>query len=1044
MPQTETIDNLVNPKAFDEVDKLVQKVNDADAAFIAAIGNAQLFTDTLAGSKGAAAFNANNQKAAASIDRVVAASDRARLAEIRLQQAREKAFDDFNKKLAQQEASQKRASATESKALYDSTDQRKQLTLALKDQEVRYANLYLTQGKNAAATLEAKKGVLETRAVLDDLNNGIGRYGDNVRNYSSAFTGYANTLRGLRGPTKLLGEALGLGAQEADQFRLILEHSFQGIAAFFRGKEAKAAASAEAAVATTAETAAETVQTAAQNTNTVSTEANTVATEGAAVAETELAVATTGASVAMNVFRIALLATGIGILIGAIAYGVVKYKEYKEAVEKAEAAQRLIGETNLKGAQNAQSEIESLNELYRATQNHSISIGERKKAVDELQKQYPDYFKNIKDETILAGDAKGAYKKLAEAIVATAKARASEELIAENSKRQLGNENTITESKTKQLKLQKDLNEANKYANEAGQVNSTGANSLGNVVSVGKALAITRDINTELKKQNDAKTDSAILSERNLKLEKNIQDIVKKNGVKVLFPKPDQEDKTKPKKDNTARKILDEQLKQQKLNEEAVLQSQTSSFAERLAAVNTYEKNSTAIIQAAEDKKTIGQTDASNRIKAVDLDAANDRIKIDKQRADAFLKTQKENYDAALAGEKALEQVYQNELNGRLQEIEANKTLLIKAATDQYAKGEIDSAVYNQKIYDIEADSAKERVEIQIKALKLIAGAQAVNLAFGIGNVKEIQDTANKIADLQIKASDLATKKIIDNAKLREAATKQLHEKEIQLGEEILTFGQTVVDGQYQQAQDKITAETNAIDKKAAADKAEVERSLLSDADKKAKEVVIDAQAQAQKDELAKRSKKLAHDQAQADRAFTLASIAGHTALAVVSAFAPPPVGLGPVAGIPLAIAIGAIGLTQIATVLARPLPAYFTGTPSSKAGPAWVGEKGVELAIEPGGKKWLTPEVPTLMNLKGGTKIINNKELMQSMARPPQFQNMAPGIDIKELILEQRANNRELRAVKEAILAGQRQPPRRGINYNDSRFNTYYQGLKH
>ena len=56
----------------------------------------------------------------------------------------------------------------------------------------------------------------------------------------------------MRGPTKLLGEALGIGAQQADQFRLVIEHSLQALAAFFRGKEAKAAAEAEDTAATAA------------------------------------------------------------------------------------------------------------------------------------------------------------------------------------------------------------------------------------------------------------------------------------------------------------------------------------------------------------------------------------------------------------------------------------------------------------------------------------------------------------------------------------------------------------------------------------------------------------------------------------------------------------------------------------------------------------------------------------------------------------------------------------------------------------------------
>ncbi len=97
-----------------------------------------------------------------------------------------------------------------------------------------------------------------------DAQNGV--FTRNVGNYSQQMTSYANTLRGLRGPVKLLAEILGISAQEADQFRIVLEHSLQGVAAFTKGKEAA----------------------------TVATEANTAATGEAAVADEVAAVAKTG------------------------------------------------------------------------------------------------------------------------------------------------------------------------------------------------------------------------------------------------------------------------------------------------------------------------------------------------------------------------------------------------------------------------------------------------------------------------------------------------------------------------------------------------------------------------------------------------------------------------------------------------------------------------------------------------------------------------------------------------------------------------------
>lgn len=67
--------------------------------------------------------------------------------------------------------------------------------------------------------------------------------------------------------------------------------------------------------------------------------------------------------------------------------------------------------------------------LYTITQDHTRSLKERTAAVDELQKRYPKYFKNLSDEAILAGEASEAYKQLTNDILESAKARSIEKQI---------------------------------------------------------------------------------------------------------------------------------------------------------------------------------------------------------------------------------------------------------------------------------------------------------------------------------------------------------------------------------------------------------------------------------------------------------------------------------------------------------------------------------------------------------------------------------------------------------------------------------------
>lgn len=121
-----------------------------------------------------------------------------------------------------------------------------------------------------------------------------------------------------------------------------------------------------------------------------------------------------------------------------------------------------------KGVGNAQGEITELRLLYEATQDVTVSIENRKKAVDALQEKYPSYFGNMKDEDILAGQAADSYERLTNAIVASAKAKAMADLISEN---ELKIYNTEIQLQEKRAQLEKERAEyfQKAKANEKGR-----------------------------------------------------------------------------------------------------------------------------------------------------------------------------------------------------------------------------------------------------------------------------------------------------------------------------------------------------------------------------------------------------------------------------------------------------------------------------------------------------------------------------------------------------------------------------------------------
>jgi septal ring factor EnvC (AmiA/AmiB activator) len=111
-----------------------------------------------------------------------------------------------------------------------------------------------------------------------------------------------------------------------------------------------------------------------------------------------------------------------------------------------------VNQARAQGDQNAQGELVNLKLLYNASQDHNLSLKQRKEAVAALQTQYPGYFGNISAELILTGKATNAYNDLTKAIIANARAKAAEGMLQSNSERQIRDDAQVNDLK-KQLNI---------------------------------------------------------------------------------------------------------------------------------------------------------------------------------------------------------------------------------------------------------------------------------------------------------------------------------------------------------------------------------------------------------------------------------------------------------------------------------------------------------------------------------------------------------------------------------------------------------------
>lgn len=183
-----------------------------------------------------------------------------------------------------------------------------------------------------------------------------------------------------------------------------------------------------------------------------------------------------------------LLSSGnlLSLGISAVVTGWTLWERHAQKAEKAtkdlEDGTKTYIET-LKGLERASAdanvaaikETNNLDILYRASQNVNLSYEERKKQADALIKQYPETFKNHTSETIVAGQAADAYNRLAMSLIATAKAQANMNKVAENSITILNRALQANDIGRQLAKVQQERIEAEKIAKSY----STGGNAYG-------------------------------------------------------------------------------------------------------------------------------------------------------------------------------------------------------------------------------------------------------------------------------------------------------------------------------------------------------------------------------------------------------------------------------------------------------------------------------------------------------------------------------------------------------------------------------------
>lgn len=689
-----------------------------------------------------------------------------------------------------------------------------------------------------------------------------------------------------------------------------------------------------------------------------------------------------------------------------------------------------------KGIQDAQKEIVSMKLLYKATQDTTLSIQNRKKAVDQLQKQYPAYFGKLKDETILAGQASGAYINLANAIIAYAKAQAYEDKVVDYQKQIVNLEERREQITQQRTKAVYELNEAEAKAAKAANVRS-GSPTPG----VGSMNA---NRNVDIARQNLAIVDSTIeaINQRIDQLGQKSEDMSSKINFGDLLNDPSN---PLPKADNSASKQLDDELKAiqdlQELRIKVVTDANKRlsdddkmSYEQRLGYLNDYISSAKEGIdeQAKNQISNLKKSEMTEKaytasVTLINEKASEERIKIDQESAKIRESIQKDY------AERIIKQV-QDRITNEAQIIERAENAEMLNLASAYKRGELTTEQYEEKRLETTRRASMDRMDAEISSLEELLNRTDIT------EDQKLQ-ISKQLADARLDFEKYVNEAIISDeekaAEKRLQIEQQLSDKRKELLQASMELISALFSAQTESQLAALDKQSEANDDYFSEQEDKIERladaGAISDEQAEARKAALAQQQKDREASLEEQKKEINRRQAKFEKAQSVATIAINTASAIMKNTAM----FGWPASIPLNILTAALGAAQIATVLATPIPEYADGTKGKdhKGGLAVVGDGGrSELVITPDNKMYKTPSRSTLVDLPAGSQVMpdfNKAILAMSMQ-----QLVTPILDNKTIVIAENERQIELAAQNNKLLSnmgGQIVRAIRNTNRNNS-----------
>jgi hypothetical protein len=696
------------------------------------------------------------------------------------------------------------------------------------------------------------------------------------------------------------------------------------------------------------------------------------------------------------------------------------------ALYKVKEQQELLNAVMVEGAKSSGDEIAHLRALEIVATDTAKAQATRAKAAKELQETYPRLLASYSQEAILNGQAAVAINQVASALLNKAIAQAAENKVAELASKRL-------DLQLKEKKYVEELGDAKKREAKADAAQRANRNKeRKEEIGLEQFYAGANRATLDKKIRDNREAQAAIAKDIDFYVNesaKRQEDVFKLDPIK----------KEKQKKDYLD--FFEEPLQARIDFLKKMIEIEDIPFKARVAMRKTaYELEKTIIEEQYKDEVAQAEGNKIKLIKArrqyyfelaqleeqAALDMAMIRGKaIEYQRAqegkdnEMFLKDAEEREAKRLEAEKKA-------IQKRNDQTAINMRAEMNSINVRFKEGNITAKEYQEERFRIERYYSVKAMNDNISDLEKL-------IAYRKSKGEDTLDLERKIADEKRKIDDDLTKRLLQNR-------EDLKKKEFEVGNLIANGVLTLISQSYERQKNAIQEQIDALDAKKQAEIDAVNASIGTEEEKAAKIANINAQAQIQKEQFAKRQRDIDVKKAQFDKAFGILKVGIDTQQAVASltvkaaqakaeALVMAAAGNFFGAGVATASAAAitsqiplvlASGIIQAGLIAATPIPRYKDGRTGGDATMAIVGDGGKnEVIYSPDFRQaFLTPAHDTLTYIPRGygvaSSVAEYQELAGGMASKPLETMPILHSDNSDMI---RAMAREIGGLKRAIM---------------------------